>query len=52
MTTNEAISILNEAGAVNERKEDREGVTRRGWWLDAVWLAVEPREAVRLMRGA
>lgn len=52
MTTNEAIAILNEAGAVNERKEDREGVTRRGWWLDMVWLSADSCEAVRLMRGA
>lgn len=46
-----AIATLEAAGATNERREDRHGETRSGWWLDDVFLARDPREAVRLMRG-
>ena len=33
-----AIDNLREAGAVLEKKEDREGKTRSGWWIDDVYL--------------
>ena len=55
MTRNEAftfaIETLREAGAVLERREDRFGDTKGGWWLDGVYLAKDPRDAVRVMQG-
>ncbi len=51
MTTNEAIAILVEAGAVNAKQEDRHGDTKTGWWLDGVYLGKDPRQAVSAMRG-
>jgi len=51
MSTNEAIEILTESGAVNAKQEDRQGETRTGWWLDGVYLGKDPRQAVNAIRG-
>jgi hypothetical protein len=50
MTTKEqkeqaAINNLREAGAVLEKKEDRYGTTRSGWWIDDVYLGRNARDA-------
>ena len=37
-TKQEAVQMLLEAGCVHEMREDREGVTRSGWWQDDVFL--------------
>lgn len=53
MTTNEHERLLMEAGATLERREDRNGDTRTGWWLDGVWLAPtnDTRAALEAIRG-
>ena len=43
----EARRKLIEAGAKCEKKEDREGKTRSGWWMDSVFLATKPEDAWR-----
>lgn len=54
MNKAEAIKQLVELGAKNERREDRHGETKRGWWLDGVWLAPanDPQQALREIKGA
>lgn len=47
----EAKQELVAAGAKLERKEDREGRTRSGWWLDDVFLGKTAREALSGLRG-
>jgi hypothetical protein len=44
---------LRDRGAVLEKREDRHGETRSGWWLDGVWLAPgsDPVHALALARG-
>lgn len=34
-----AEKFLTEKGATRETREDSQGKTRAGWWLDGVWLA-------------
>jgi len=53
MTTDEAVAILEDAGAEKERREDEHGKTRSGWWLGGVWLAPtnKPVDAVKAIRG-
>lgn len=53
MTKAEAIKELELSGAVREKKEDRQGVTRSGWWLDDVFLAPlsDPVSALGVIRG-
>ena len=45
----EAVAKLMEMGAAKERREDSNGKTITGWWLDGVWLApvTKPQDAVR-----
>lgn len=40
-------------GASLEKKEDRHGDTKSGWWVDDVWLAPknQPEDALRLIKG-
>jgi len=45
------IKELKAAGAVLERREDRHGDTRKGWWLDGVYLGENSRYALEAMRG-
>lgn len=42
---------LKAAGAVQEKREDRHGETRTGWWLDGVWLGKTVKEALNAIRG-
>jgi hypothetical protein len=44
---------LRELGATLEKKEDRFGDTKSGWWLDDVWLAPknDPKQALRETEG-
>jgi hypothetical protein len=42
---------LREAGAAYERREDRHGYTRSGWWLDEVYLGKSIREALAAIQG-
>jgi hypothetical protein len=51
LTKAEAVVLLIDAGAVLEKREDRHGDTKTGWWLDGAWLSNDPREAVRLMNA-
>ena len=53
MTKSQAIEKLVEMGAVNEKKEDAQGVTKSGWWMDTVWLAPasKPLEALQSING-
>jgi len=53
MNRSEAIAKLIESGAVHEKKEDSNGVTRSGWWMDTVWLAPysKPQDALRALNG-
>jgi hypothetical protein len=46
-------SELRERGATLEKKEDRNGDTKSGWWMDDVWLAPksQPAEAMRILEG-
>ena len=39
------------AGCVFEKKEDRQGVTKAGWWQDDVFLASTPVYALEAIRG-
>ena len=43
--------ILIEAGATKERREDRSGDTKSGWWLDGVYLGSSDSAAVEALRG-
>ena len=54
MNATNAIEMLTEMGAKNERREDCEGRTRTGWWMDGVWLAPSnrPMDAIRELKGA
>ena len=47
----EAVKELLERGAANERREDRHGDTRTGWWLDGVYLGKDPVAALRNIEG-
>lgn len=47
----DAIAILKDAGAFREKREDRFGDTKTGWWVDGVFLAKDAVDAVRQMRG-
>ena len=53
MNATAAIKALIEMGARNERKEDSEGKTRSGWWMDEVFLAPSnrPVDAMRVIKG-
>ncbi len=46
-----ARQILIEAGATKERREDRHGETKSGWWLDGVFLGSSDAAAVEAIRG-
>lgn len=51
-TTEKTAAIeLNNAGASLEKREDRFGDTRTGWWLDGVYLGKKATDALRIMRG-
>lgn len=47
----EARQELIAAGAKLEKKEDRDGRTRSGWWMDDVFLGKTAREALAGLRG-
>ncbi len=49
--TLEAVKALEDAGAKVEKREDAQGVTRSGWWLDGVFLAPASIDAANLMKG-
>jgi hypothetical protein len=53
MTATDAIKMLAEMGAKNERREGSEVRTLSGWWLDGVWLAPSnrPQDAIRTIKG-
>ena len=51
MTTNEAEKRLIEAGAVREKREDVDGKTRSGWWLDGVFLGRDAKTAFEGLNG-
>lgn len=53
MSKNEAAAKLIEIGATHEKKEDGQGVTRSGWWMDTVYLAPynKPQDALRAIEG-
>lgn len=51
VTKDEAVALLVESGATNEKKEDAEGITKSGWWQDTVFLSRDPREAWDLLNG-
>ena len=49
----DTFKTLVELGARTERREDSEGKTRTGWWMDGVWLAPanRPMDALRELKG-
>ena len=53
MSTAEAISKLEAAGAVRAKAQDCSGTTRSGWWLDGVYLApvADPKAAWAAING-
>jgi len=53
MTTTDAISKLEAAGAIKAKMEDSSGKTRAGWWLDGVYLApvADPKAAWAAING-
>jgi hypothetical protein len=53
MNATDATKTLTEMGAKNERREDSDGRTLAGWWLDGVWLAPSnrPMDAIRFLKG-
>lgn len=44
---------LREMGAVRERREDRHGETKSGWWLDGIYLGPtnDPEASLRVALG-
>ena len=42
---------LEKRGARHEKREDRHGDTKTGWWMDDVYLAREPGDALRVLNG-
>jgi hypothetical protein len=50
---NEAVQTLEDHGCVREKKEDREGRTRSGWWCDDCYLGPlsDPQLAVQMLLG-
>lgn len=46
MNEQDRIGKLAEAGAVKEKREDRHGDTKSGWWLDGVYLGSDTRSAI------
>ncbi len=52
MTRQDAERELIEIGAKVEKKEDRHGQTKSGWWLDDVWLAPvnQPKLAIEAIK--
>ena len=52
-TMNADAKTLIELGAKNERREDSEGKTKSGWWMDGVFLAPSnrPKDALRELKG-
>lgn len=51
MTKEQAIAELIERGATNEKKEDQHGETKTGWWMDTVFLAKNPIDALAALKG-
>lgn len=47
----QAIAEMLARGYTNERKEDRFGETKSGWWCDEVYLGKDPVEALRTANG-
>ena len=49
----DAENRLREMGAVLEKREDRFGETKSGWWMDGVYLGPksDPRHALRVLEG-
>jgi hypothetical protein len=45
------VAELRKRGASYERREDRYGETKRGWWLDGVWLGERPADSLRALNG-
>jgi hypothetical protein len=39
------------AGCVREKREDREGITRTGWWQDGCWLGTTAEYALEALKG-
>jgi hypothetical protein len=46
MSEQDRINKLLESGAVKEKREDRHGDTKSGWWLDGVYLGNDTRTAL------
>ena len=42
---------LEKRGASREKREDRHGDTKTGWWLDGVYLGRTTEESIRAMNG-
>lgn len=51
MTREQATTILIEAGAKLERREDSHGETKSGWWIDGVFLSKNAVDAVAFLQG-
>lgn len=49
----DAVQALVDAGALREKKEDRSGDTKSGWWMDDVYLATadDPVLALQVLNG-
>jgi hypothetical protein len=45
--------LVEEYGATLEKREDKWGETKSGWWMDGVWLAGphDPDDALRGIEG-
>ncbi len=43
--------LVRAAGGVHEKKEDRFGDTRTGWWIDDVFLGTNAQAALEAIRG-
>lgn len=50
-TRDEAAAECIARGYVNEKKENRFGETKAGWWCDDVFLGKNPVDALRLANG-
>ena len=42
---------MTDAGAVYEKRRDKDGILKRGWWLDGVWLGESGRDALAAING-
>ena len=51
MKTEEIRNELIERGAKLEKKEDADGRTRAGWWMDDVFLGKNEKQAWEALNG-